>query len=441
MSDLEERTANREIYSQDERISAIRNLNAECDRIMAGNPTKRELDTVDKHLNRIESLTNQIETSRGSAPMEGGFETATTSNSGRTGDGHFQSFGDFLQSVVRSCRQGSQIDDRLQQQQAQYRAENRATTGLGESIPSDGGFLIGKTFEAQLLQKVYDSNPWMRLFDRREVGPNSNGLKIPGIDETSRANGSRWGGISSTWTNEGASLTGSTPKFNLIEMSLEKLSTLVYVTSELLQDSIAVEDHVKRISSDEIAFKIGDGIINGDGVGKISGILQSNALVTVDKETAQSATTFIYENLIKMWARMWPASKKNAVFLLNSDVIPELYTMNFAIGTSGAGVYTPEGGASGKPYSTLFARPLYFTEFNPTLGQVGDVLLIDPTQYIIIEKGGVQSATSIHVSFTSDQVCIRLISRINGQSLWANALTPFKGSDTQSPFVAVETRS
>ena len=442
MSDSENRAADREIYSQNEQRDAIKQLSDAAQKILdSKNPSNEEIKTANRYLDRVENLRSQSDTGLSDIARSGGFETATNSHNGRSGDGHFESFGNFLQSVVRSCRQGATIDDRLQQQQAEYRAQNRAITGLGESIPSDGGFLIGKTFEDQLLQKVYDSNPWMRLFDRREVGPNSNGLKIPGIDETSRANSSRWGGISSTWTNEGADLTGSTPKFNQIEMSLEKLSTLVYLTSELLQDSTAVEDHVKRISSDEISFKIGDAILNADGVGKMAGILQSNALVTVDKEGSQSATTFLYENLVKQWSRLWGASKKNAIFLANSDVIPELYTMNFAIGTSGAGVYTPEGGASARPFSTLFSRPLHFTEFNPSLGTAGDVLLIDPSQYIIIEKGGIQSATSIHVSFTSDQVVIRMIMRINGQSLWANTLTPFKGTDTVSPFVCVATRS
>ena len=56
-----------------------------------------------------------------------------------------------------------------------------------------------------------------------------------------------------------------------------------------------------------------------------------------------------------------------------------------------------------------------------------------------ITKGGMQAASSIHVQFVTDETAFRFVLRLDGQPLWHSALTPYKGSDTLSPFVTVAT--
>jgi hypothetical protein len=71
----------------------------------------------------------------------------------------------------------------------------------------------------------------------------------------------------------------------------------------------------------------------------------------------------------------------------------------------------------------------------------GDIYLASLSQYQTITKGGIKSASSIHVSFLTDETAFRWVYRIDGTSLWSSALTPLHGSNTVSPFVCLATAS
>jgi HK97 family phage major capsid protein len=103
-------------------------------------------------------------------------------------------------------------------------------------------------------------------------------------------------------------------------------------------------------------------------------------------------------------------------------------------------VYINAGSIAGQPYGTLFGRPVIPVEYCQTLGTKGDVVLADLSQYVMIEKGGVQAAQSIHVRFLNDEQTFRWVVRNDGQPTWNAALTPYKGSNTLSPFVCVAAR-
>jgi HK97 family phage major capsid protein len=101
----------------------------------------------------------------------------------------------------------------------------------------------------------------------------------------------------------------------------------------------------------------------------------------------------------------------------------------------------PAGGASASPYSTLFGRPVIPIEQCATLGDKGDIILADMSQYAMIDKGGLAAAQSIHVKFLYDENVYRFIYRTDGQPMWNVALTPYKGSNSLSPFVTLNERA
>jgi HK97 family phage major capsid protein len=101
-------------------------------------------------------------------------------------------------------------------------------------------------------------------------------------------------------------------------------------------------------------------------------------------------------------------------------------------------VFLPAGGLSGLPYDTILGRPYYDIEYLPALGTLGDLLLVSPSQYQMIEKaGGIQSASSIHVYFTTDETAFRFVYRVDGAPIWDTTLTLKDGTTTVSPFVAL----
>ena len=142
-----------------------------------------------------------------------------------------------------------------------------------------------------------------------------------------------------------------------------------------------------------------------------------------------------------MWSRRY-TGVSDYVWLVNQDVTPQLLRMSLPVGAAGGMlVYTPAGGISGAPYGSLFGRPVIEVEHCPTLGAVGDVILASLSQYQGIQKGGVESASSIHFLFDHDETAYRFVYRFDGQSLWNSAVTPASGSaNTVSPFVALAGR-
>jgi HK97 family phage major capsid protein len=144
-----------------------------------------------------------------------------------------------------------------------------------------------------------------------------------------------------------------------------------------------------------------------------------------------------------MFSRLFASSRPSAVWYINQNIEPQLYTMALPVGLGGQLVYMPPGGLSGNPYGQLFGRPVIPIEQCQTLGTSGDIVLGDLTNgYILAEKGGIQSDMSIHVRFVYDESVFRFVLRVDGQPVRSTPLTPYKGGAnyTQSHFVTLETR-
>jgi HK97 family phage major capsid protein len=316
-----------------------------------------------------------------------------------------------------------------------------APTGIGESLPQAGGFLVGSDRQTSILARVYESGQLLSRVAMDPIGPNANGMTYFAEAETSREAGSRRGGVRFYWMAENSSVTASAPTFRKMQLNLGKAAAAVYVTEEQLQDTQTLESYVMRIMPEEIRWGVEDAIFNGTGAGQPLGLEGSNAVVTVAKETGQTADTIVYENIVKMWARLWARSQASAIWFHSQDALPQLMTMTLDVGTGGVPVYLPPGGASAAPYGTIFGRPAFVHESCDNVGDVGDIWLIDPMAYQMIEKGGMQSASSIHVRFLEGETVFRFIYRVDGQPMWNAPLTPANAGDTVSPFVNLAERA
>jgi HK97 family phage major capsid protein len=323
---------------------------------------------------------------------------------------------------------------------AAERLHNAAAGGAGTAVGSDGGFLVQSDFTTQLLGLMHDNAILAGKCLHIPIGPNSNRLEAPIVDETSRATGSRWGGVQVYRTHEAGTVTAKKPKFGKIALDLEKTMGLVYCTEEGLRDAVSLAAIIQRAFAEEFSFKLDDEIVRGTGVGEPLGFLNSAALISVAKENGQANDTIVFENVDNMWTRMHARSWPRAIWLINQECMPQLRRMSLVVGTGGVPVYMPANGISGSPYSTLFGAPVIPIEQASALGDLGDIMLVDMSQYLIIEKGGMQADQSIHVQFLYDETAYRFITRNNGEPLWRTALTPYKGANTLSPFVALAAR-
>lgn len=349
-------------------------------------------------------------------------------------DKHFRSFGEQLLAIARYYS-GGQQDARLV----------RAPIGAGETDASAGGFLVQTDFASAVWTRAYDMGEILSRCFKLPISSNANGIKIPGVDETSRATGSRWGGVQSYWVGEGDQANATKPKFRLVELDLKKLMSTMYVSDEMLQDQTALESIASKAFSEEIMFMTEDAVFEGDGVAKPMGVMSAPCLVTVAKDSGQAAATLSLNNIVNMWSRCWARSRRNSAWFINQDVEPQIYQLSQVVGSAagqgtGLPMFTPAGGMNNAPYDKLFGRPLIATEYSSTLGAPGDITLADFSQYVLADKRGMQAATSMHVRFLTDEMTFRFVYRVDGQPMWHTALTPFKGSNSKSPFVALAQR-
>lgn len=334
-------------------------------------------------------------------------------------------FGEFL-LAIRNQRLGGPVDHRLM----------AAAQGAGEAIDADGGYLVAQDIITDLT-KAINSGALLSRLTRIPLRPGSNGISLRVINETSRATGSRWGTVTATWVDEGTAPTASRPKFAKVDLKLAKIAALGYSGDELLDDAGAFERVITDAFRDELQFMVEDAVVNGDGAGKPLGILNAPALVTVAKETGQAAATIVSKNLSKMWSRF---NGRNPVWFINRDCGPSLDELSIPAGTGALEPRFVNYDAQG--ILRIKGAPVVETEYNATLGTVGDIILADMSAYGYIDGGGVKQAQSMHVAFTTDEMAFRATMRCDGQVLPRSALTPFKGTgNTRSPFVVLATRA
>ena len=332
-------------------------------------------------------------------------------------------------NAVKSAAMGGKVDSRLRR----LSAEVKAPLGLNEGVPSQGGFLLDPTISSEFLRPVHEEGVFSRLVRRLPVGANSNYGWINGIDETSRATGSRFGGVQAYWRPEAGSVTATKPKFRRVNWELKALEVLMYITDEQLQDASMTSEIARQSAVEELNFFVNDAILNGDGVGKPLGILNSPALISA---TRTDASNVLFADILNMYQRLHPAHRAGAAWFINSEVEPELNQLYLTTSLEARFISYGNDGVL-----RMMGKPVYVTEFNAGLGSVGDIVLADMGDYLMWEKGGIQSSVNPWLQWLTSEQAFKFTYRVDGQPATYSAVTPYKGSNTQSPYVALSASS
>ena len=345
----------------------------------------------------------------------------------------FRTMGEFVQAVFQAEKPGKSIDERL----LIGGGRNAAAPGsfANESAGQDGGFLVPPQFSQQIFKLSLGEDSLLPLTDNVEVSGNS--MAFP-KDETTP-----WGtnGIRAYWQGEAASAVGTKPVLGLSTLRLKNLMALVPVTDELLDDTNALSTYLPDKIATSIRWKTNESILFGSGTGLPVGCMTNATTVTVAKESGQTTQTLQAQNLAKMIARLPAGSFANAVWIVNNDVLPALFTLTLG----NYPIYLPMGmnvgGIQTSPYGTLLGRPVFVSQHANTFSSQGDILLVDLKYYQTITKaGGMQTATSMHLYFDADLTAFRTTFRMDGQAKIVAPISPAKGSTTMSPFIQLGAR-
>lgn len=411
-------------------------LEAEADSLTAELETLRAEERAKERKQKAEEIRNYARAgTRVTAP------NSTTPRIGRVRESvaddpkrGFKSFADFA-TRLKDAGEAVRSDDKLMMV--------AAGTGMNQSVNQDGAVLVPPAFSRTIWDGVIRrSNSLLQYCDQIPIDSNVESVTIPAVNETSRADGSRGGGIRGYWKGELTEMTSSRPQFREIKLAPHELYVFAYISDKLLRNAPQTASRVLETgAADEIAFKVGDAIFEGDGVGKPFGIKTHTSTVSVAKETGQAAASIVPANIRKMMARLHPNYMDGAVWFINQDVLPVLESMEFPVGVGGVPAYLPPGGMADATYSRLYGKPVIPIEYCETVGTVGDIVLANMRAYAAGIKGLVDTSYSMHLKFDFAQTAYRVIFEMDGQPWLNSAITPFKGTNTTSAFVTLATRS
>ena len=347
-------------------------------------------------------------------------------------DGHgFTNFGEFLNSLS------------LGREDRRLRAAPRDSMEIGTG--TGGGYLVPPAFMSEILGGAIVSSELLKRCATIPMMANS--MAIAGFNSNASRSAGGVAGLTLQWVGEGATLTAATGTVRAINLTCGKGAIFAHISNELLADTPDGTRQLIEVFQAAASFGLEQAVISGNGVGRPLGILSDPSLVVVAKETSQAADTLFVENLYKMYSRLHPALLSKAVWLANPDAMPQILqlnsrTMNVAgteVVAGGMPLFVSPGSIANSPMGQILGLPLVLTEACSTVGDLGDVLLVAPSQYALGVRQMASIEMSSHLRFDSDQSTFRLIVRVAGMGKWDAPLTPLHGS-TLSWAVALQAR-
>ncbi len=306
---------------------------------------------------------------------------------------------------------------------------------LGESSGVTGGYTVPPEFYDQLLliiaeEAIFRSNGAF-------VQPMASAtFQMPYLDITTAQTAGTtpfFGGIKFNWTAEAQTRTETEPKFKLFELKAWELSGYTVSSNVLLQDSaFGLEKLLYMLFGKGIAWYEDYAFFQGNGTGQPQGVLNAGAALPVNRQTANKVQ---FQDVAKMQGSLLPNSYGKAIWVFSPSVVPQL--LQLADGASRAIFISIDQGITKKPTWSLLGRPAIPTEKIPALGTKGDLMLIDPSLYVIGDRQQVEIAASEHVNFLSNQMTWRVVERVDGRCWMDQAVTLQDGATQVSPIVVL----
>jgi len=304
-----------------------------------------------------------------------------------------------------------------------------------EGVSSAGGFAVPEPLAAKWLD---DSLPNEIIRPRATVWPmTAETRKVPGWDNSDQSS-SFFGGFAMEFLSETGTGTKQTGKLRMVTLTARKGAIFVDISNELKEDGQGFESQLEMAIKKSLGLGMDYHFLQGSGAGQPLGILSADSVIQVAKETGQAADTLNFQNVSKMFARMYPAGRSRAVWIANETCIPQLMTgMTVAVGTGGSwvNVFKESNGNF-----TLLGRPVIFTPNLPVLGDAGDLIFCDLSQYAIGLRRDLRLEKSNIPGWTQDLMSYRVIARFDGMPTWDAAITP-KNGDSLSWCVKLAARA
>lgn len=368
--------------------------------------TGPELEQLEKRNADVDRLTRQIDAEERQDELEA---RAGRPNQGDTQEpNEFRTFGHFVHEV----------------------RFNPAVRAMSMGNNTEGGFAVPTQFRAELLQV----SPQQAIIRPRATvipagDPPDAEIKMPALDQGTNG---VYGGVTVTWISEGATKPETTTALKEVSLTPNEVAAHIVVTDKLLRNWQASGPLLARLLRNAIIGAEEYKFLQGNGVGCPKGLNSAAARILINRGTAGAVK---FADVGSMLGRMSPDGMSNAIWVASISVLPSLVAMSSD--SNSVSTIFIRGDVTKSIPSTLFGLPIYFTGRVPTLGTAGDLMLVDPTQYLIKDGSGPFVAASEHVNFTTNKTVIKAFWNVDADCWWAAPLTLEDGSTTVSPVVVL----
>lgn len=275
---------------------------------------------------------------------------------------------------------------------------------LSTTPGSDGGYLCPTEFERQIVDGLKEQNVMRTLC---KVITTENDRKIPIAATHSVAN----------WTAENAAYTESNPTFAQKEIDAYKLTDLVKVSNELLEDNMFdLESYLAK----EFAYAFGiaeeQAFCVGTGTGQPTGLFTANG-GTVGV-TAASATVITTDEVISLIYALKAPYRKNAKFLMNDATVSALRKLK-----DGNGQYLWQPSLQAGEPDKLMGYDIYTSPYVPTLAASAFAMAFGDFQnYWIADRTGRTVQRLNELYSTNGQVGFVSTERVDGKIILPEAI-------------------
>lgn len=326
-------------------------------------------------------------------------------------DGEFKNLGDFLYH-------------------ARYEPNDSRVKELRNMAMEDGasgGLLVPEKFSTEILKLDPEAAIVRPRATVIPAGSNPDAaMNFPAMQQGSKG---VYGGVNFSWTAEQETKPEKDgPKLRDIKLEPEEASGWISVSNKLLRNSEAASQFLTTtLRNAKLGFEDFH-FLRGDGNSKPLGIVNSKGAMTVNRNTSSK---ILYEDVIGMESKVYPESQSNVMWIASQSAYSDIKDMK---DSDGKRIYTDGNLVKGVP-AMLDGIPLKWTGRVPTLGNKGDLMLVDLRYYLIKDGSGLYIAASEHAEFKANKTIIKVVFNVDGQSWLEEPLTLEDGNTQVSPLV------
>ena len=179
----------------------------------------------------------------------------------------------------------------------ELRANEMTTTSTGRIVPSE--------FSKDIIRKTTELSG---ILGRISVVNSKGDYKQIIADNDNK--------ISAGWTDEIGEITASDAKFTTITIGHHKLTSLVKLSQELInQNNFDIVSEVEGQMIEDFALKAETAIINGDGANKPYGLTTGGTVYTLP------AAAFTSDDIVKIFHTLKSSYQRNSAWLMSNNTL------------------------------------------------------------------------------------------------------------------------